>query len=69
MENVEQHESGCVCADCQAFNRWVDDTNARWARAYAAGKVAHLPCDNPLCVLHADERDTSYDRARLGVPS
>lgn len=56
----------CTCSDCVKaradFNAWVANTEQRWAKAYADGKVAHLcgsPCRNPLCPKHGDPRDTS----------
>ena len=38
--------------DQAAFERWCDETDARWAKAWAEGKVAHRhsdPCANPNC--------------------
>ncbi len=37
----------CDCIDC-----WVGGTKARWAKAYAEGRVAHVhtvPCKRPQC--------------------
>lgn len=46
----------CACPGCVKaradFDAWVADTEKRWAKAYAEGRVAHLcgnPCANPLC--------------------
>lgn len=32
-----------ICLNCRDFNAWCDDTEARWERARAEGKVAHRP--------------------------
>jgi hypothetical protein len=65
---------GCVCDLCVAsradFDAWVKDTDARWAQAYAEGRVAHLhsvPCRSPLCPRHGSPLDTSLDVVRLGL--